>query len=78
MYTSGKFFNFANKYFEIQADNCGFKFELSFELSFTRRCDHAGFRFYINVLGYFLDIMVYDNRHWDEENDDWCDYSKSH
>jgi len=45
-------------------------FEVSFDWS--RRRDHAGVRFTLTILWFSFDIVFYDCRHWDEENDDWC------
>lgn len=36
-------------------------------LSITARQDHAGFSFDIDLLGYNLFFIFYDNRHWNNE-----------
>jgi len=62
-----------NKNFEIQWHKpysysyCGFKFDLSF----TRKCDHAGGGLYLHFLFWGIDFNVYDKRHWDRRNDCW-------
>lgn len=33
--------------------------------------DHAGPRLYIDILGFFISIQIYDHRHWDYDNDRW-------
>ena len=35
------------------------------------RCDHAGAALTIGVCGYTLALSLYDNRHWDRENNRW-------
>ena len=33
--------------------------------------DHGGIRFDIELFGYFLNLNLYDKRHWDWENGCW-------
>lgn len=33
--------------------------------------DHAGGKILLNVLGWEAEIRVYDNRHWDYQNNCW-------
>lgn len=47
---------------------------LSFDVSLTRKCDHAGFEFNFNLLWLLVHITIYDTRHWDYENEDWYKY----
>ena len=65
-----------NKYFEFQAD----KFEefdyFKFSLSWTRRTDHAGPKLLIEILGLFLSLNIYDNRHWNYDKNCWEQYSE--
>lgn len=35
-----------------------------FRKALTRHCDHAGFTLYIEILGFWINFIVYDNRHW--------------
>jgi hypothetical protein len=38
---------------------------------------HAGIEFQIELIGLFLDIKFYDNRHWDYENNTWEVYEEN-
>lgn len=64
-----------HKSFEYQLD-LGSKFSSSefFELSFkwTTKQDHAGPSFTFSIYRVlFLTTLVYDNRHWNIDNDAW-------
>ena len=68
----GSFFGVSNKFWELQLEkweNWTNYFE--FYLKFDRHCDHAGFRFYIEISGYSINFRIYDSRHWDYEKNDW-------
>lgn len=47
---------------------------LELDLGWTRKSDHAGFRFEITIFGHMFIFYTYDQRHWDDENNDWCKY----
>jgi hypothetical protein len=38
--------------------------------------DHGGIRFDIELFGYFLNLNLYDKRHWDYENHCWEVYEE--
>lgn len=38
--------------------------------------DHAGLEFCFVLLGYEIDLKIYDSRHWDYKK--WCWQNKSH
>ena len=68
----GDFLNFDNKAWEVQL--CQWEDwtnYFNFSLSFTRKTDHAGFRFNAEILGLFLEAQIYDTRHWDYSTDTW-------
>lgn len=44
---------------------------IGFGTGVSTRCDHAGFRFEITLLGYELAFNFYDNRHWNYEEGRW-------
>jgi hypothetical protein len=44
---------------------------IEFNVSLTRRRDHAGFNLSFNIFGLSLDCQVYDYRHWDDKKEDW-------
>ena len=59
-----------HKSFEVQLN--GFDFKYFFQLSFYWRdksWDHYGVGFELALLGFWLDVKIYDHRHspWDEE-----------
>ena len=39
--------------------------------SWTKKDDHAGLNFSLEVLGRSIHIGIADNRHWDYANDRW-------
>ena len=75
MVKSGDFFKFKHKVWEIQAEKWP-EWTTYFDahISFTRRCDHAGFRIGVEICGYFFEAQIYDTRHWDHEKKAWCVY----
>lgn len=60
---------FPNKYWEINV----YRYPVlgSLELSLKNKTDHAGFSFGFGILGYAIEFMIYDNRHWDDKNNCW-------
>lgn len=63
-----------NKTLELQS---GTWLEWSYfdsRMKWNRRTDHAGFDFNIEILGLYFILTVYDNRHFDYENDRWMVY----
>jgi hypothetical protein len=64
-----------NKSLEIQwgkFDEC--EDILDFTLEWSRKRDHAGFRWHNMILGYHFIVTVYDNRHWDYKSQEWSFY----
>lgn len=64
-----------NKYWEVQIlhnDNW-----LRFEFEFTIRQDHSGANLELGLFGYEIHFTIYDNRHWDYENNCWEKYEES-
>lgn len=47
---------------------------ISIELNITMRRDHSGFRFYLGLIGYSIEVYLYDTRHWDSDNNCWEKY----
>jgi len=64
------------KFWELQIDNDNTGTIFNFNIDWTRKCDHAGFRFNFGVLSFNIDFNFYDNRHWDYERDAYVDYDK--
>lgn len=42
-----------------------------FDLMFNKHTDHAGFKFNLTLFGFNLSFIIYDCRHWDDENNNW-------
>ena len=62
---------------EIRREKLYWKW-FEFQTRLTRRTDHAGFRFYIEILGFIFDLDIYDHRHWDDEKNSFeeCECDK--
>lgn len=63
----------SDKFWELQITN---EFEgpyFNFGISWTRKCDHAGFRVLFEVMSFMFDFKIYDNRHWDYETKRYMD-----
>jgi len=59
-----------NKFWEVQHTFYdGMLLDVDF--SIKRRCDHAGVFLVLGLLTYAVHISIYDNRHWDYENNQW-------
>lgn len=63
-----------NKYWEVQVIRC-YNF-LRFEFAVTMREDHAGVNLELGLFGYEIHFTVYDNRHWDYDNNCWVKYEE--
>ena len=75
MYKSGSFLKIPNKYWEIQTEYWkDWTSYFEFHINWTRKMDHAGFRLRIELFRLYLGIDIYDNRHWNDETDDWEKY----
>jgi hypothetical protein len=63
-----------NKSLEVQLSRAGNTL-LGASVDFSPYgCDHAGLRIVLDFMRYFLVINLYDNRHWDYENNCWEKY----
>lgn len=60
---------FPNKYWEFNLYRCPILISLEFSLRF--KTDHAGITVSFGILGHMIEFMIYDNRHWDYENNCW-------
>ena len=61
-----------NKFWEIQIiknDNL-----LRVEFEFSIKQDHAGINLELGLLGFEIHFTVYDNRHWNYEENCWAKY----
>lgn len=65
---------FKNKYWEVQIiknDNL-----LRLEFAYTIKQDHAGLNLELGLLGYEIHFNIYDNRHWNHEENRWMIYTE--
>ena len=65
---------FKNKYLEIQCQAWSWRDSgryFDFHTHWTTAGDHAGFEIHFEIMGWFLNIKVYDCRHWDYKNNRW-------
>ena len=47
---------------------------IEIDFRYTRKSDHAGLMIMLGIFGYALEFNSYDTRHWDYENNTWCNY----
>lgn len=50
---------------------------VGFDFGWTRKCDHAGVDVFFGLLGYTLELHLYDTRHWDYDENRYCVYDES-
>ena len=55
--------------FEISTHSEWSWFNVNFHIS--RKCDHSGIRFVIELIGIGIYSELYDRRHWNYETDSW-------
>jgi len=63
-----------HKFWEVQIiknDNL-----LRVEFGVTTQQDHAGINLELGLLGYEIHFTIYDNRHWNYEENRWMIYSE--
>lgn len=46
------------------------------QVKWDRKCDHAGFKLNIHILGAQFYFSIYDSRHWDYVKDRWCEQNQ--
>ena len=68
---------YKTKYWELEIR--GPKFEpvmFNLHIRFDRKCDHTGFHFTFELVElFFVNFEIYDNRHWDYQNNRWEEYN---
>ena len=61
---------FNHKYWEIELFKEDKEWNwFSFQISLTRKCDHADLNFYLEILGLVAGAKIYDSRHWNYKHD---------
>ena len=68
-FTSGVNFLICKDIFSI--DIVLFQSLFEFEINVDRKCDHAGVKLCVCLFGFVFRIGLYDNRHWDYDNNCW-------
>jgi hypothetical protein len=65
---------FKNKFWEIQIDKCADI--VGFDFRYTIRQDHAGLFLSLAFFGYDVIFNLYDNRHWNYDENRWMFYTE--
>lgn len=65
---------FKNKFWEWQILKGPDLFRIEFEI--TTQQDHAGMNIELALLGYQIGFTIYDNRHWNYEENRWMVYTE--
>jgi len=67
---------FTNKFIELEfyRDNSF----VSANLNLTLRQSHSGLDLEFGLFGFCVHFMFYDNRHWDQEKDEWERYDQDY
>ena len=63
-----------HKYWEIQVIKNDNLFRIEF--GWTIRQDHAGVNLELGLLGYEIHATIYDNRHWNLDEERWYRYNE--
>jgi hypothetical protein len=64
-----------HKFWELGINKTNSILECWFKFSIKE--DHAGLNFDFGILGWNVKFLIYDNRHWDYENDCWETYEEN-
>lgn len=70
-YQDGKFTK--HKFWELEVQYLSSKV-LEINVCYSVRKDHAGIALTFGLMGYCVHLQIYDNRHWDYENNCWNTY----
>lgn len=61
-----------HKFFELDIYTYDFYlFEITIDISFNK--NHAGIEFELGILGRYVYLKIYDNRHWDNLTNNWVE-----
>lgn len=72
IFRHGRFFLLKNKFWEIQLFRSeDWNHYFNFHFQWTRKMDHAGFTFEVDILSFGFLFTVYDRRHWNHDKDQW-------
>lgn len=63
---------FKNKYLDFQLSVMEGKTNIfNIHSRWNRMCDHAGIKLTLEIFKLFLNVEIYDNRHWDDDKNSW-------
>ena len=62
-----------NKSLEVQLSKAG-KSLIGFSFRWDSHCDHAGVMLELNIFRHFFIINLYDNRHWNHDENRYVNY----
>jgi len=68
----GSFLKIPHKHWEFQFQTNRWNDShdyFDFSIRWSRKGDHAGFKFDLTLLGIFIEFNIYDDRHWDYDRD---------
>jgi hypothetical protein len=61
-----------HKYLEVELEFWHEWYEyFKFMSSWSKECDHAGFTFHFSILGFWTQLSIHDNRHWNDDVNRW-------
>lgn len=63
-----------NKSFEIHFAKFGSFFDFDVNMKWRRKCDHGGIYFDIQLFGFFFEMNLSDDRHWNHETNTFQSY----
>jgi hypothetical protein len=70
--TENKFFELQASYFREYNTNI-----FNFQISWSKRCDHAGFEIELSIWKFHFSISILDSRHWNYDKDQWYNIGES-
>jgi hypothetical protein len=64
-----------HKYLEIELTTNSYWNYFNLFIKMDRHTDHAGFFYNIEIFGLNYIFQIFDNRHWDDDNNCWMKYT---
>jgi hypothetical protein len=61
-----------NKFWELQTLKTDDIVSVNFQITVNR--DHAGLELWLGLFGYSVNFLIYDNRHWNYDEQRWETY----
>jgi len=60
-----------HKFLEVQLDRFEEWSYFKFNFELTRKQDHAGLHFHLELFGFSVIVAIYDHRHWNYDKNEW-------